>query len=164
SAIAVRHGVRVDDLASLNGIGDVNRIREGQVLRLPGSSGGTAVASSAGGRYLVRRGDTLSRIAADQHVDAGVLARLNGLRDPHRIFAGTWLRLPGAAAGGSAPAPSGATSYVVRAGDNLTTIGRRFGISPRTIAEANGLANPQFIRIGARLSIPVASGGSSSSS
>ena len=163
SGIAARSGVSIGALASANGIGDVNRIRAGQVLSLPGHSGGGSAAVATGGRYLVRRGDTLSRIAAEQRVDVRALASANGIDDVHRIFAGTWLRLPAGGAAAPVPASPAASStsvYEVRAGDNLSTIARRFGLSVRTLAEANGIGNVQFIRIGARLSIPVASGGS----
>ena len=44
--------------------------------------------------YVIRRGDTLSRIAARFHVPGGyrAIARANGIADPDRIFAGRTLR------------------------------------------------------------------------
>lgn len=45
-------------------------------------------------------------------------------------------------------------SYVVRSGETLYSIGRRYGVNPYTIAAVNGLANPNFIRIGQVLTIP----------
>lgn len=55
-------------------------------------------ASSGSGRtYTVRKGDTLSGIAAKQLNNAGrwhEIANLNGIRDPRRLQIGTVLRLP----------------------------------------------------------------------
>jgi LysM repeat protein len=46
--------------------------------------------------------------------------------------------------------------YVVRPGDNLTEIGRRFGVSVAEIASANGIRDPNLIRVGQQLAIPAA--------
>jgi soluble lytic murein transglycosylase-like protein len=45
----------------------------------------------------------------------------------------------------------------VKPGDNLSGIARRFGLSVQALAGANGLSNPNHIRIGTRLSVPAAS-------
>lgn len=45
-------------------------------------------------------------------------------------------------------------AYTVRSGDTLSAIGRRFGVSAARIAEANGIENPDRIRVGQRLHIP----------
>ncbi|MGL4648486.1 MAG: LysM peptidoglycan-binding domain-containing protein, partial [Caldilineaceae bacterium] len=39
SVIAARYGVAVDELTALNGIGDPNLLRVGQVLLIPGATG-----------------------------------------------------------------------------------------------------------------------------
>jgi soluble lytic murein transglycosylase-like protein len=46
----------------------------------------------------------------------------------------------------------------VAAGENLTFIARRYGSSIAAIVKANGLANPSFLRVGQRLSIPGVAG------
>ncbi len=51
----------------------------------------------------------------------------------------------------------GSTSYVVRSGDNLSSIARRYGSTVSAIVQANGLADT-VIRPGQTLVIPVASG------
>ena len=44
--------------------------------------------------------------------------------------------------------------YTVRWGDSLSSIGRAAGVSPWSIAQANGLWNPDYIRAGQQLWIP----------
>jgi LysM repeat protein len=53
---------------------------------------------------------------------------------------------------------------VVRAGETLNSIAARYGISASALARANGISNPNLIKIGQRLAIPARSGGSSSGS
>jgi LysM repeat protein len=52
------------------------------------------------------------------------------------------------------PQPGG-FFYTVRAGDNLFRIALRFGTTIRAIAQANGIVNARFIRVGQVLWIPV---------
>ena len=56
--------------------------------------------------------------------------------------------------------PSGGTSctYIVRAGDTLSTIALRYGTTTAALAQANGLSNPNLIRTGQTLTIPNCSG------
>ncbi len=58
----------------------------------------------------------------------------------------------------AAPPASGPTTHVVRRGENLSLIARRYGVSIRAIVRANGLRNPNFIYAGQRLTIPSAGG------
>ncbi len=45
--------------------------------------------------YLIKRGDTLSRIAARHGTSVSALARLNGIKNVNLIYTGASLRLPG---------------------------------------------------------------------
>ena len=46
--------------------------------------------------------------------------------------------------------------HVVQRGETLYSIARRYGVSMWTIANANGITNPNRIYVGQRLSIPTA--------
>ncbi|MFN8597686.1 MAG: LysM domain-containing protein [Anaerolineae bacterium] len=46
---------------------------------------------------------------------------------------------------------SSATVYVVQAGDTLSSIARRYGVTAADLASANGLLNPNLIYVGQRL-------------
>jgi len=51
--------------------------------------------------------------------------------------------------------PSCEQIYVVRRGDSLISIARRFGTAEAAIMEANGIVDPDFIWVGQRLIIPL---------
>ena len=113
-------------------------------------SSGTAAAAPAGasGAYVVQPGDTLSGIAARAGVSPASLASANGLDLNGVLISGTVLHLSGAgiAAPASTTVPVSMTtttttsSYVVQPGDTLTAIASRAGVSPASLAAANGLA------------------------
>ena len=50
----------------------------------------------------------------------------------------------------------GSAAYTVQPGDNLTTIGARFGVTVADLARANGIADPNRLRAGQSLNIPEA--------
>ncbi|OQA37584.1 MAG: Spore germination protein YaaH [Chloroflexi bacterium ADurb.Bin325] len=51
-------------------------------------------------------------------------------------------------------------THVVSAGETLAKIARQYGVSTTALANANGISNPNLIRVGQRLVIPSAGGGS----
>jgi membrane-bound lytic murein transglycosylase D len=98
SVIARRFNTSVTRLASLNQLQSHNRIQIGQRLLLPqDNSQSTSVAAvvSQDGSYTVRRGDTVSLIAARYGVTERALLSVNGIQDPHRIYPGQQLTMPG---------------------------------------------------------------------
>jgi LysM repeat protein len=110
-----------------------------------------AVGGSAG-TYVVRPGDTLSGIAGQFGVSVDALAHANGITDPNRVLAGQQLAIPG---GAPAPAPAAAgVQHVVVAGETLSGIAARYGSTVAAIVSANGIADPNHVRIGTRLTIP----------
>ena len=99
SVIASRFNTSVSRLVSLNALASRNRIAIGQRLLLPQDyfDFPLAVASlaSAEGAYTVRRGDTVSLIAARLGVTEQALLAVNAIQDPRRIYPGQLLTLPG---------------------------------------------------------------------
>ena len=140
-----------------------------------GGGGGESAAPAAIAFHVVRRGDTLGRIARRYGAAIDALRRANDLTSS-LIHPGQTLRVPGvraSSAGGvgapepalssAAPASRVASSapvvHMVRRGDTLTGIARRHGSSVAALRRANGLSS-SLIRAGQTLRVPGA--GSSS--
>jgi len=100
--------------------------------------------------HRVRSGDTLTTIARRYRVSVTELRRANRLRGD-RIRIGQQLRVPGGRA--SAAAARRAGYHVVRRGQTLSHISRRYRVSVRRLQRANGLRSTR-IRAGMRLRIP----------
>lgn len=100
-SIALKHGIRVSQLASANGLAWNAWVYAGQRLVIPGGSASPA-PPSPGGTHTVQRGDTLFSIARRHGTTVASLRATNGLRS-NTIYVGQRLTLPG----GDAPAPSG---------------------------------------------------------
>ncbi|HEV7214559.1 MAG TPA: LysM peptidoglycan-binding domain-containing protein, partial [Chloroflexota bacterium] len=54
----------------------------------------------------------------------------------------------------AAPAAAGTVSYVVKAGDTLSSISRAFGVASSVVAQANGIADINAIAVGQTLQVP----------
>lgn len=81
--IARRNETSVNEIARINGITNPDRVRAGQVIKLPGGQA----------TYTAKRGDTLRKIAAENGTTVEDLARINNLSDPDRISVGQELVL-----------------------------------------------------------------------
>jgi LysM repeat protein len=115
--------------------------------------------------YIVRTGDTLSVIAAQFGVPVASIMEVNGLTDDV-ITVGDELLIPVEATEPASSAAPEETSeaeattqpttrtYVVRSGDNLSSIAQRFGVSQQALMEANDIDDPDAIREGQELVIP----------
>lgn len=82
--IAQRYGVRISDLAAVNGLATGAALRTGQELTIP----------EAGVAY-VQRGQTLSDIARQASCSVDDIVRLNRLRDGRSLRVGQRIVLPG---------------------------------------------------------------------
>lgn len=118
SAIALRFHTSPQHLAQLNGVGDPDRLRTGQLLRLPDERANygpdyeprvqaardTRTASSYrvprvdASSYLVQPGDSLSAVAQSFGVSIATLAAANGIASPDMLRVGQYLTIPGASA------------------------------------------------------------------
>jgi lipoprotein-anchoring transpeptidase ErfK/SrfK len=91
--IAARLGVSMSTLAEMNGILNANLIYVGQVLVVPGVQASASAdidtaAGSSGSVYVIRRGDTLSSIAARHGTSLAAIMSANRISDENRIYAG----------------------------------------------------------------------------
>jgi peptidoglycan lytic transglycosylase D len=96
--IAGQYNTTVAQLRSLNALDRSSILRAGQVIRVPAAAESVATAPpsvEAGPRtHLVRRGETLSGIAAHYHVTLGALRGANDLSQSSVIRAGSRLVIP----------------------------------------------------------------------
>lgn len=114
--------------------------------------------------YVVKSGDSLSKIAAAHGVGTRELAELNQVANANKIRVGQKLVLPDHAkpsqsqpAAKSAAAPkvvAGAGEYVVKSGDALSKIAAAHGVKTKDLMAANNIADPNKIRAGQKLTIP----------
>lgn len=148
AGIARRYSTTVGALASTNHLANANLIRIGQRLTIPTGGG----SSSAGRTHVVRAGESLAGIARSFGVTTSALAAANGILDTNRIYVGTRLFVDAPAA--AAPVGAVTGSYTVRSGDTLASIARRFGSTVSSIASANGIRDPNLVRVGAVLQVP----------
>jgi LysM repeat protein len=112
TALAARYHTTVGRLVALNHLpGNGDLIIAGQTLKVPGSAsgGGGSGAGLSVTHYTVRRGDTLSGIAARFHASQGRIARRNHLPSSLIVVIGQTLSIPvrHASSGASAPSQGG---------------------------------------------------------
>lgn len=154
SGIARRWRITMKSIVTANRLRS-DRLRVGQrlVLTVPNVPR-QAIASTQRSEssqhviHRVRSGETLSTIASRYGVSISQLKMTNRIRT-NLIRPGQRLRIPF----GGADAVSDTKIYTVKAGDTLSTIASRYGVSVVRLKRANRLSGDS-LRIGDRLEIP----------
>jgi len=109
--------------------------------------------------HTVAYGDTLFRISQRYGVSVEDIASENGILYTWSIQIGQKLTIPGLTVPDDSdlinnPLIAGApVEHVVRPGETLNTIARRYGVSMTTILRANQIGDPNLIKIGQTLNI-----------
>lgn len=162
--IARRYGVPLADLVSWNRLDPEAWLMPGQTLELresPGSSVPTTTASATreSGRYIVRNGDSLWLIARRHGVAVDDLVAWNRLAPDDWLMPGQVLRVhesPRLALSTSTARTDGereSERHVVRDGENLWLIARRYGVSVRELRAWNGLDPDDWLMPGEVLEV-----------
>jgi len=168
-SIARKNGITTAELASANNMQGSAILQIGQKLLVPSKGiAGSGPSSSPAGEtkgYTVKSGDTLTTIASRHGTTIAAIRSANNLRSDI-VRVGQELRIPDASGPStqtsalqtiSTPEPtsvSGTSVHVVKMGDTLGAISRRYKVSVADIAKANNITDPTKIRIGQELVIP----------
>lgn len=150
SEIAERYRTSVSAIARLTGLRSVNFIRPGQRLKIPVRGRSRTYASpppliKEGEKliYVVRRGDSLSKIARDYNTTIQKIKEDNSLTN-NNLDVGQKIVI-------QSGKPDGATTYRVKSGDTPFEIARAFGMNLNTFLQINGLSRRSKIYPGQEL-------------
>jgi murein DD-endopeptidase MepM/ murein hydrolase activator NlpD len=151
--ISRQYGLDMETLALVNELDNPNNLRVGQQL---------LISASLSAEYTVQRGDSLWSIAKAFGVSVDAIAQANGISNPSKIKAGDKLTIP-LGVGGVAVSRLYLEHKVSR-GDTLWGIGRAYGVSVSSITAANPGVNPNRLRVGDIIKVPLSGSTSSSRS
>ncbi|WP_221030975.1 LysM peptidoglycan-binding domain-containing protein [Actomonas aquatica] len=174
--LAKRNNITVRELAAANSIPADSMLRLGQVLVIPGQQPAPTPVTTAASAdetssksYTIQSGDTLGRIARRHGVTVAELKAFNNLRSD-LVRVGDTLSIPESTTAANSPAvsanttatapastatvPAGTYKHVVKPGESLTVIARRYGVKVGDVIVANMIRDPSLIRAGQELVIP----------
>lgn len=149
--IAASQQVTVEAIVSLNGITNPNMIYVGQVLMIPTKSGepispAPSVPVPTTIEYVVKAGDTLSKIAAAHQVSLQEIADLNGITNQNMIYVGQKILIP-------SKETIQTKTHTVVAGESIWTISQLYGVTMDSIIKNNNIANANQLYVGQQLII-----------
>ena len=142
-AISQRYGVTVKELAEINNIANPNLIYPGQVLKILVDSeiDHNDVIDMGHVLYTVKRGDNLWNISRRYNTTVQLIVQMNNIKNPNLIYPGQVFKI---LTNNYSNFNSGFT-YVVKRGDNLWNISRRFGFTVNYLVKLNNIKNPNLI-------------------
>ena len=171
--IAKKYGIGVENLAKANGLKPGAPLKVGQKLIIPGkptASTGATGATDSSRTYTVKAGESLGAIAHKHGVSIAAIRTLNPQIRNDVVRAGQDITLPSAstsaapaapketaspvAVTASVAAPAGSVEHIVKPGEGLSQIAKKYGVPMKEIAALNNIANPTSLRAGQKLIIP----------
>lgn len=98
--------------------------------------------------YVIRQGDTLYRISQAYHTSVAAIMNSNPGLDPERLRIGSGICIP-------LVCPAGYSTYIVRAGDTMSSIAGKYSVTVQALISVNPqITDPGRISIGQKLCIP----------
>jgi len=163
--IAKRYGLTPADLKGFNPEYRTRAPRTGEVVRIPGQarlSGWIAEdrrvdgPAEGGTVHRVVAGETLSSIAARHGTSVARLRALNELSPNAVLRVGQQIRIAPGKSSKRAPSPAPVRKrvHVVKAGETLASLARRYKVSVQALRTANNLPAGRPVLRGQRLTIP----------
>ncbi|HZS02296.1 MAG TPA: LysM peptidoglycan-binding domain-containing protein [Chloroflexota bacterium] len=175
--VALYYGADPDAVAAYNGVSDPDRpLHVAQLMVPDGRPRVTQAVASLGlvGRAIVeganvppdaRRGASLLEVADKTVLVTDDEERVNEAQQVAAAPAKTWdeiraesERATAAALAASKRRSTTPVDYTVEAGDTITGLAERYGVTPLTIIAANGLLDSDALRVGQELVIPPTTG------
>ena len=172
SGIAYKYGVTVSQLQQWNNISNPNEIYVGQTLKiytnnLNSSSNSTTKPTNSSSNssyttYTVQAGNTLSGIAYKYGVTVSQLQQWNNISNPNEIYVGQTLKiytnnLNSSSNSTTKPTNSSSnssyTTYTVQAGNTLSGIAYKYGVTVSQLQQWNNISNPNEIYVGQTLKL-----------
>lgn len=156
-SIANNYNIDIDTLIKDNSLTNDN-LFIGQVLRIRSPLSSTIEVEECFGRdytppidisanyinYIVKRGDSLYSIAKSYNTTVDNIIKINNLTNTN-LSIGQTLKIP-------TTNPSTSNTYIVKAGDNLYNIAKRFNTSVDNIKQKNNLST-NLLSVGQKLII-----------
>jgi len=150
SGIASRYRTSISAIARLNSLSRRYTIYPGQRLKVPSHGGGSSYIQppeliKEGEKliYVVKRGDSLYKIASSLNTSVAEIKRRNNLSS-NTLSVGQKLEI-------TSGKISGATQYTVKAGDTPFKIAKQFGMNLSVLLSLNGLNSRSKIYPGQKL-------------
>ena len=147
--ISNQFGVSVTELAEINGISGSN-LQIGTILKIPEKEGQNPNNMFM---YTVKQGDTLYKIANKYGTTVEKIMALNYLKDTN-LTIGTVLRIPETYTKEEDMVAPTYINYVIKPGDTLYGIAKKYNISVDTIIKDNALSS-NTLKVGSSLKIRI---------
>jgi murein DD-endopeptidase MepM/ murein hydrolase activator NlpD len=103
---------------------------------------------------VVHKGDTIKSIAERTGTSPRALMKANKVRHPRDLTIGDILMVPTEEEGGRGAATTRSKTYVIRRGDTLYSLARRYGVSVDDLRSANGFKPSSPLHAGQKIEIP----------
>ena len=154
-SIASQSKMSLSELADLNNLSTNSGLQVGQSIKIP-------TGSTVPDTYTVQSGDSLTAIASKYNLGMDYIADLNNMSRTAGLRTGQKLKLTGEVTTVETPktvekqsttSNNSTDIHVVKSGETLNSIARKYHLQLNYLAELNNLSRTANVRVGQRLKI-----------
>jgi LysM repeat protein/soluble lytic murein transglycosylase-like protein len=150
-SIANQSKISVSELASLNNLSTNGNLLVGQTIKVP-------AGSSVPDTYTVQSGDSLSAISSKYNLGMDYIANINGISRNTNLRVGQKLKLTGeepkvVTAKAEAKENKKPDFHVVKSGETLSSIARKYDLQTSQLADFNDLTSNAGVKVGQKLKL-----------
>lgn len=173
TAISRKLGVSNADIAALNSFNANSPLIAGQTIKVPATNAQVErKLNNQSVKYTIQSGDSLTSVANKYGISVDELAAANNLSRTAGLIRGRSITIPAAGTVNTSSRNTAQSSrndssntardnvikstesYTVKAGDNLTVLANRYGVSVRDLAATNKLSANAQLQRGQTLQVP----------
>ncbi|MDD2359547.1 MAG: LysM peptidoglycan-binding domain-containing protein [Syntrophaceticus schinkii] len=145
--LSQRFNVPLDAILAANPGVDPQQLQIGQTVCIPTAP--PPVPECPGFIYTIKAGDTLYSLARQFGVTVKAIQDVNPGIDPRHLAIGQKICIP------KRRCPEGTFVYVVKSGDTLSAIARRYKTTVQAIVKVNPGIDPDKLAIGQEICVPI---------
>ncbi len=157
--IAIRHRTTVGELTKLNKIKRNDHIYIGRKLKIPlESPEDEEISSPVLASYVVKKGDTLDKIAKKHHMSVAAILILNDMKPQDPLYLNRKLKVyavgrDNGKTEASVSTKRGLTVYTVRTGDSVEKVAAKHHMTVSELRKVNGMQQREFLTVNQKLKV-----------
>tara|TARA_Y100001968_G_C19449726_1_gene767692 strand:- start:14 stop:964 length:951 start_codon:yes stop_codon:yes gene_type:complete len=152
SKIARENNITLRELMDSNQIFDANKLKEGQVLKLPPKAKNLNLLKNP--FHIVKEGDSLNKISSEYRIEKKELIKINNLKNPNKLYKGQKIFLPKSSSWtleNSSMKEKEVIFHIISKGETLTSISNKYKVPVQRLMEINKFSSPNSIPLGTKI-------------
>lgn len=151
------YGVSLEELCKINNIGDITKVKEGTILKIPLKILNDNQNNTSTPEYLsysIKKGETLWSVGKKFKTNIDELIKINNIQDITKIRSEMTIKIP-VAKEEDKNLVKDYKVHLLKKGETIWRISKKYGVSVQKICEINNINDITRVSLGTKIIIPI---------